>query len=87
MNTKDIVNNKHYFTIIIVYGVILGIVYGYWMYREDLPIWSFILVGFGFLALAVLIAFIYVSVEARKANKQKDIEAEVKEEIEENEVI
>ena len=69
MNNQDIKNLSHYFTIIIVYGVILGIVYGYWMYREDLPIWSFILVGLGFVLVSVIVSLIYVELESRKEKK------------------
>lgn len=76
LNKGDIIANGRYFRLIIIYGVILGIVYGYWMYKENLPIWSFILVCLGFVGLAVLFAFIYVEVVSRKSKKQEEVSSE-----------
>lgn len=67
MTKEAIKNNKHYFTLSIVYGIILGIVYGFWMYQEDMPIWAYVLVIAGFTLAGIAIAFIMTAVKAKKA--------------------
>ena len=78
MNTQDIKQNKHYFIIIIVYGVILGIIYSYWMFKEDLDLWTCILVGILFVLCGVGCAFLSTLYVAKK-NKKKAEEISVEE--------
>ena len=69
MSTQDIKGNKHYFTLIIVYGVILGVIYSYWMIKEDLPMWASILVGVLFILSGVGCAFLSTWYESKKKAK------------------
>ena len=83
MSTNDIKNNKHYFSLIIIYGIILGIVYGYWMYKKDLPLWADIIVFIAFIAAGIGCAFLSTIYEAKKNKKEAVVESEVKEEVKE----
>lgn len=65
---KEFLKRYSYFKIIIVYSFILAIVYSYWMFVKDQPLWACILVGFGFLLLGSLISLIYC-VNVNKKNK------------------
>lgn len=78
MNTQDIKQNKHYFILIIVYGVILGVIYSYWMFKEDLDLWACILVGVLFVLCGVGCAFLSTLYVAKK-NKKKAEEISVEE--------
>lgn len=71
MSTQDIKGNKHYFTLIIVYGVILGVIYSYWMIKEDLPMWASILVGILFILSGVGCAFLSTWYESKKKAKEE----------------
>ena len=70
MSNGDIRNNRHYFILIIVYGCILGVIYSYWMAAEGLPVWSYILVGLGFVLAGILCAFLSTVYESHKRQKE-----------------
>ncbi len=72
MSVNDIKENKHYFILIIIYGVILGIIYSYWMYKSDISIWLSLLVLISFIVCGVLCAFLSTLYETKKRNKIKD---------------
>lgn len=66
MTKQDIINNKHNFGLAICYGIVFAIVYGYWMYKEELPIWSYILVAVGFIAIGIAAGFIITALSVKK---------------------
>lgn len=68
MTKQDIVNNKRYFAIIITYGIVLGVIYSFWMYKSDLPVWSYILVGAAFIIGSIVWSFIYFNIKNKKNN-------------------
>ncbi|MCR5705298.1 MAG: hypothetical protein K6G48_00630 [Acholeplasmatales bacterium] len=80
MSTQDIKGNKHYFTLIIVYGIILGIIYSYWMIKEDLPMWASILVGVLFILGGVGCAFLSTAYESKKKAKAEALKISSEEE-------
>ena len=72
MTKQDIVNNKRYFAIIITYGIVLGVIYSFWMYKSDLPVWSYILVGAAFVIGSIAWSFIYFNIKNKKNNNSDE---------------
>ncbi len=72
MSVNDIKENKHYFILIIIYSVILGIIYSFWMYKSDISIWLSLLVLALFIVCGVGCAFLSTLYEMKKKNKLKD---------------
>lgn len=60
MSFSDIKENKYYFSIILAYSFILGVVYGYWIYASEKPLWIALLVGIGIFVIGIIIAFMYI---------------------------
>ncbi len=82
MKKQDIKENGYYFRLIIIYAIILGIVYSFWMYKTGLPIWSYVLVGVLFLLGGIGLAFLYVQRKASKKAKEEAIEPKQSQEAE-----
>lgn len=72
MTKQDIVSNKRSFIIIIAYGIVLGIIYSFWMYKKDLPMWSYILVGAAFIIGSIAWSFIYFNIKNKKNNNSNE---------------
>ena len=72
MKLKLSEDNKHYLRLITIYTIILAVVYSFWMHKSDLPIWSVILVGVGFLLVGGFVVFLYLN-HIKKSNTKEDI--------------
>lgn len=79
----NIMQNKNHSCTILIYGIILGIIYGFWMYKVDLPIWSVILVGVGFVLVAfIIVLIVYLKSKKDKQNKEENEISEVETKLE-----
>lgn len=76
---ETLLKNQNYSITILVYGTILGIIYGYWTYREGFPLWFAILVGVGFVFVAFLITVVVYNIKKRKQNKEEAKEETIEE--------
>ncbi len=76
MSVNDIKENKHYFILIIIYGIILGIIYSYWMYKSDIALGFDILVLILFILCGVLCAFLSTLYEMKKKKQEINTKSE-----------